>query len=293
MRMSTTKSSEMTTKCTQCGGNGWIVVRKPASLYYGDGNDGVMVDFASPCPSCNGGAVVVDHRKKKANLPSAFYDVVYEDFNWNEYIDEQGRLVDTAKQQRYVGSFLRDFQMWKERGIGLYIWSRTKGSGKTFLASALCNTLIRTEGVKPKFVSVAELIPLAKSANGDKYATSYEADPIRELIDAELLVLDDLGQNSAAFGWLSDILFRICDSRMQRRAVTIVTSNMKIKELNIDQRISDRLNRMLQMIPLPEYCVREKEANSEKIDLFTSLGLMRQKVVDPEPEPEQLTIGGL
>lgn len=276
-------------KCLTCGGIGWIPFEKDAEPYYGEPARGETVEFARRCPDCNGGQAIVEHTKKRAQLPASMYDIEYKDFDWLIYEDDQGRVIDLTKQRQLVELFIREFEEWQTEGIGLYIWSKTKGSGKTFLASAICNTLIKTHHVKPKFISVADLIALEKTASSDKYAGRYEKDPVLELIDCDVLVLDDLGQSNVGGAWLEDILFRIFDSRMQNNAVTIVTSNKKIDQHDLDDRISDRMNSMLQPIPLPDFRVRSRVSATKKRELLTRIGFMRSK----DPQPKQMTFEGL
>ena len=264
----TTKSSEA--KCPECNGNRFILFERPAEEVYGPGFKG-MVTYARKCPACNGGAAYVNTIKKQTNIPSAFYDAEYSAFNWEIY---EGH--DTSEQKRFVDSFVLDHDEWADKGIGLYIWSKMRGTGKTFLASTICNTLIKKKHVKTKFVSVSNLIDLVQESKGSR------SDPIDALCKCDVLVLDDLGQQNAGNGWLTDILFRICDSRMQDKKITIVTSNKKLWELEFDDRILDRLNQMTQMIPLPDYCVRKSEATQDKRDLFKALGLIGKKPSAPE-----------
>lgn len=286
-------------KCKECGGTGWITKLVPSSEAYAYDDEhkeihrGVyedlpahMVEYAAKCPVCNGGEAVIKRKKKRANLPASFYDVKIEAFDWSIYEDDAGRRIDLTKQQQFVTSFLDNFKIWQDSGVGLYIWSKVKGNGKTFLASAICNTLIERYHVASKFVSVSELIFLEKNADKDKNAAQYATDPILELCECDVLVLDDLGQTSAGGAWLEDILFRIFDTRMQNKLITIVTSNKKIDAHQIDDRISDRMNDILQPLPLPDYKVRSAKAKDKKKALLMSLGLMGR----PQPEPQQLTI---
>jgi DNA replication protein DnaC len=73
---------------------------------------------------------------------------------------------------------------------------------------------------------------------------------------------------------LNDILFKIIDARYQKKLVTIFTSNVKVGELNIDDRVRSRIDKLSQLIPLPEYSFRNKEAHEEKLELFKEIGLM-------------------
>lgn len=288
--------------CKECGGTGWLTELVPSAEAYAwdsfgkktikgvyAGETPCMIEYAVKCPVCNGGTAIVTRRRKQANIPAAFYDADMSDFRWDIYEDDAGNKIDLAKQQLFVESFLQNFKEWQDSGIGLYIWSKTKGSGKTFLASAICNTLIKKYHIKSKFVATVNLVSLEKNASRDKYATTYESDPIKELCDCDLLVLDDLGQTASGGGWLEDILFRIFDTRMQKKAVTIVTSNRKMDAHNFDDRISDRMNDSLQPLPLPDYKVRSNNAKARKRTLLTKLGLMGNRGT-PQPDPVQMEL---
>lgn len=274
--------NEQTARCPECGGSGWIYYKAPCPdepAYKGN-----LIDWGKACPLCNGEAAKETHRKKQANIPQAFYNAEFKDFNWTIYKDEQGNPIDLSKQQMYVTSFVNDFADWNKRGIGLYIWSKTRGTGKTYLASAICNTLIKERHLQTRFVSVSALIDMVKDGR------DRPKHPIDELCECDVLVLDDLGQQNGGNEWLTDILFRICDTRMQTQRITIVTSNKKLRELNFDDRILDRLNKMLQPIPLPDYCVRDRESSKAKLELFARLGLMKPKVSIDEDPQERLEV---
>lgn len=266
--------------CKQCSGTGWIFSYKPASDFYGMEAGEQLIEFVSKCPTCSGGHAVVEQRKQRAQLPASYYDAEFPDFDWLAYKDYNGNQIDCSKQQKFATSFVKDFAEWSANGIGLYIWSATKGSGKTYLASCICNTLIKEQHIKPKFVNCLDLVIMDKSADTDKYATAYEKDPIRELCDCDLLVIDDLGK-SHGDSWLQDIVYRIANDRMQRKKPMIVTSNTKIANLPFNDKVKDRLNKM-QQLPLPDCCVREKEFQDEKITLYRKLGLTRSEAKQTE-----------
>ena len=103
---------------------------------------------------------------------------------------------------------------------------------------------------------------------------NYEKNPIEVLCECELLVLDDLGQKKTGENWLDDILFRIIDYRYQHKKVTLITSNIELKKLRLDDRVADRLNKMCQPIPLPDYSFRQKESREKKLEFLKGLGLV-------------------
>lgn len=259
--------------CPRCKGTGKIIIEKHYPELYGDKKP--PVEVAVDCPDCNGGhEVKVYEAKKYADIPASFYDKHMSDFNWKIYIDKDGNTIDLSKQKSFVDSFINNFHKWESKGLGLYIQSNMKGSGKTFLASCICNELMRKYAIRTHFVSAPNLIELSKSGNPEE-TDEYKRDPIKLLCNCKLLVLDDLGQKNTGLEWYQDLLFKIIDKRMNEKSVTVITSNLKNNALPYDDRIFSRIDKMTQFIPLPEYCVRTRESNEEKLLFFRELGLIK------------------
>lgn len=269
-----TYSTKDNSVCPECNGTGYVIRRMSTpetQKLYGDDR---KLDFACDCPSCNGGhAQRVEEAKKRADIPLTFYDKRYESFDWGIYRDSQGKQVNLSQQKKFVDSFLENFDRWDKLGLGLYIWSAMKGSGKTFLASCLCNELMSRYAMRTRFVSASNLLNIAQSGDKNSYS-EYERDPIKFLGNCKLLVIDDLGQKNTGTDWMNDILFRIIDSRYQQKLITIITSNIRTSELSLEDRTVDRINTLCQPIPLPDYCVRSKESNDMKLEFFKELGLI-------------------
>lgn len=258
--------------CPKCKGSGYILVRKctPRSIeLYGKDNP---VDYAEPCPYCNGGEQQkIEDVRVRSNIPTTYYDASLESFKWDCYTDEMKKtIIDTSMQRKIAESFVFDFEKWQEKGIGLYIYSKTRGTGKTFLASCICNSLMVKYKITTKFVSVSDLIDLAK-----QQPRQGEKAPIEVMCECKVLVLDDIGQKSTGAEWLNDILFKIIETRYQNKLVTIFTSNIKSSDLKmLDDRLISRIEKISQNIPLPEDSYRSKQAKDEKKELFKELGIM-------------------
>lgn len=258
-----------TYSCPKCGDTGWAIKKKYVPMY---GHD---VEFAIKCPYCNGGLTKrAESAKQASNIPLTFNDKKYSSFRWDLYRDESGNAVDVEAWKKLVESFLKDYEKWRVRGLGLYISSRTKGSGKTFLASCICNELMETRGIKTRFVRATDLIDISKSADADSIE-AYKRDPIKLLCDCDLLVIDDIGQKKTGYDWMNEILFKIIDTRLTEKRSTILTSNIRLNELDIDSRISERINKSCYDIHLPECNVRSREATEEKKEFLRELGLLR------------------
>ena len=150
--------------CPTCKGTGYVIYSAKCPEVYG--NRDYEVDFATECPACNGGLEQrVETAKKLSNVPVSFSDARYSSFNWNIYQDRSGKTIDMSEHRRLIEDFLKGYADWKAKGIGFYIFSKTKGSGKTFLASCICNELMEIYGLRAKFVKAVELLDISKSAD--------------------------------------------------------------------------------------------------------------------------------
>lgn len=257
--------------CPTCSGTGYEIYKKRCSEVYGNDR---LIEFAHKCPTCNGGlSQRVESVKKMSNIPLAYYDKRYASFDWTIYRDETGKVVNMAKKKRVVDEFLKNYMSWRAKGYGLYIFSKTKGSGKTFLASCICNELMQLYGIRTRFVSATQLLDISKSGEPDS-PDRYKREPIRLLCECGLLVIDDIGQKKTGYDWMNEVCFRIIDERMTGGLVTIFTSNLQVDDLNLDERIIERINKVSLAMSLPEYNVRAKEAHNEKTRFLKDMGLI-------------------
>lgn len=225
------------------------------------------------CPTCNGGFVgMVNNVKRNAGIPTTFYDKRLDAFDWGIYVTDDGAAVDTSSHKRVVENYIEQFETWEEKNMGLYIYSSTKGTGKSFLASCICNELMCTRAIRTRFINAADLIEISQS--GDKNsAEEYKRNPMKLLYECKFLVIDDLGQRKNS-EWLEDILYKLLDERMNNKRMTVITSNVPIQNLPYDDRIADRLNMICIPLHLPEIRIRSKESRDKRREFLTSMGLI-------------------
>lgn len=269
-------------KCQRCGGTGMFMFMQKASEYAKERGvphiykEDWEIPVGKPCPFCNGGfADDVIKVKKSADIPNSFYNKRLSDFDWSVYVSDDGKTIDTSSQQSGVRSFIEQFEIWEKKNMGLYIYSKTKGSGKTFLASCICNELMNKQAIRTRFVSASQLIDISQS--GDKNANDeYKRNPMKLLHECKFLVIDDLGQKNLGNEWLEDILFKLLDDRMVNSRMTMITSNLAIQELPFNERITDRINKLCMPFHLPEICVRSKEIRESRQELLKELNLNKE-----------------
>ena len=241
--------------CPVCNGTTWEIVDQEVR----NGEHVEIIKAARRCTYCNGGHVqTVTEKKIRADIP---VERSLSDFSWSVY------GVDLTREKKIVDSFVSRLSEFEREGLGLFISSKIRGSGKTFLASAIGGELVEKYEASIKFVSASDLLEISKQKQDDG------RDPLDDLISCRVLILDDLGQKLTGRDWLTDVLFRIIDKRYTAKRIMIVTSNVALPELNFDDRIVDRLNAMTVQVRLPEFCVRAREANSRKKQILQRLGI--------------------
>jgi DNA replication protein DnaC len=97
------------------------------------------------------------------------------------------------------------------------------GTGKTHLAVGIIQELIRSKGVSCLFCDYRELLKsIIDSYNPSVQST--EMDILRPVLDAEVLVLDELGAVKPT-QWVWDTVSYVINYRYNEQRTTIVTTN--------------------------------------------------------------------
>ena len=114
------------------------------------------------------------------------------------------------------------------------------GVGKTYLASCVANELER-KGFNTLFLSAFKFNDLCL-----KYHTSFDnsrADGLNAVLDADLLVIDDLGTESVLKNVTLEYLYTVISERMNGGKHTIITTNLNTEQLGLryGERIHSRL----------------------------------------------------
>lgn len=223
-------------------------------LYYENDNAVVKLGFD---------ATYADDRRKRAAIPSIYEGMRAKAFNFNIY----GSDVDNAKN--VVNAFIANFRKFQNKGYGLFIWSKTKGTGKTMLASILLNEAVMRYMTPSKFITVYDYLDMV--AESWKNKSGDISTRLKSIENAPLLVLDDIGIQSVD-KMANDKLFKLIDKRYSKRLVTIYTSNKEIANLGLDDRITSRIEPPRNFIVhLPEVSVRNKDAERKQEEFLSRL----------------------
>ena len=243
-------------------------------LYYELDGRGFFEDEKGYCYALKVTHVRTDQaefRKARAMIPFEYIGLKTHDFKWNVYQE------DTTKAKDILNRYLVHFPAMKEKGMGLYICSGTKGSGKTMLSCCIINEIADKYTLNIKFINVLDLLELTKK--------SYKGDTTLQMVqDAVVLVIDDIGVQLSR-EWTDTVLYRLINERYSNHRVTIYTSNLKIDDLKIDDRIKDRIEATSYIVNLPETPVRKRKSEAEKNNLMDDL--MKKNAPDGAATPSQ------
>jgi DNA replication protein DnaC len=97
------------------------------------------------------------------------------------------------------------------------------GIGKTHLAVAVLRRVITTKGARGLFYDTRDLLRVIRSTYNPLVRTA-EMDILRPVMEADLLVLDDLGSEKTS-EWVEETMNLIVNTRYNERRHTIFTSN--------------------------------------------------------------------
>ncbi len=112
------------------------------------------------------------------------------------------------------------------------------GCGKTHLAAAIANQVLRENLMTVLFAVVPDLLDHLRSTFGPNSEVEYD-ERFEQVRGAQVLVLDDFGTENAT-PWAREKLFQLINHRYNYKLPTVITSNRKPED--IDQRIFSRLS---------------------------------------------------
>lgn len=243
-------------KCPACGGDEWILKTDERGR-----------DIAIECECRKKG--LLSRRMRFADIPEAFASMNLKTFKTDVYRKAESKPV-IITACKTVREYINNFAQYQSRGIGLYIYSSTKGSGKTRIAASIANELMQTLKKQVKFaVSTTILNEIKKS--WDKNSEYTESRLLNHLTTTEILIIDDFGTEKVT-DWVGDKFYHIINERYINKKVTIFTSNESLKTLKYDDRIVNRIKEMTYQIQFPEESVRDYIAESHNQEMLKKIG---------------------
>jgi DNA replication protein DnaC len=224
---------------------------------------------------------------------------------WRENVGRQ-RLADSNIPKRYLHCTLDNFQAYNEsleRAVqqarrvadafpvvsrGLFLEGQP-GVGKTHLAVAVLKQAIEATGARGLFYDTRDLLRVIRSTY-DPAIRTREIEVLGPVVDADLLVLDDLGAEKAS-EWVDETMNLIVNRRYSGQRLTIFTSNYpdipddtdpNSLVYRIGSRMRSRLHEMCDFVVMDAADYRERPENASREDLV-AMWKMRNKAPLPSP----------
>lgn len=209
----------------------------------------------------------------QTGVPPEYYSADLSKFDFGAYKSRMDNF------RKIVMNFVNEFSRWEKQGKGLYLWSRTPGSGKTFLACCLARSLMIKYDLQMRFITAPDYIDMV----GEKIKRARgEEDQTKVFHECDVLVLDDIGAQSGG-EWQRQEIFRLVNDRMETGKITIYTSNMSTDSLNVDSRTRDRIVKASVELQMPEESLQKKESRNGTAAVFTgsSVARIRDREISP------------
>jgi DNA replication protein DnaC len=150
------------------------------------------------------------------------------------------------------------------------------GIGKTHIAVAVLRKVIADKGARGLFYDVRDLLRVIRSTYNPVVRTA-EMDILRPVMEADLLVLDDLGAEKPS-EWVEETMNLIVNTRYNERRPTILTTNYEdlpedagfdSLKVRIGFRLHSRLHEMCEFLEYDGGDYRMMPANGGPDDLTT------------------------
>lgn len=219
--------------CSICHGTGWKSVQ----------DDGVERLTRCDCWRED----VARQMFRAARIPSRYERCDFE--NFQTPTDTLVRALAIAK------GFAESFPV-ADKGL---LFVGPVGVGKTHLATAVLRRVVQRCGARARFYESRDLLRMIRDTYNPVVKTT-ESDVIRPVMEAELLVLDDLGAEKTS-EWVDETMNLIVNTRYNHRRLTLFTTNYpatdpdprslaETLEERVGSRIYSRLHEMCDFVQM-------------------------------------------
>lgn len=161
----------------------------------------------------------------------------FEDFRLSYYPETSPAGFSPREKMQQTFKYCKDYsENFSINSPSLFLFGAT-GLGKTFLSSCIAKELLN-KGHVVVFDSIASLLRVIENEQFNR----AEGDTLSIIINAELVILDDLGSEFQK-SFNDSILYEIINDRINLRKPTIVSTNLSMDELSgrYNERIVSRL----------------------------------------------------
>ena len=197
--------------CEHCGGSGWVITER----------DGVSTARRCECSRASHPAKAWEHAGIPPNYSNDSFD------NFRVPSSQEHPIAHRILQQAMTiaAGYAAEFPNAKPPGL---LFAGDAGCGKTHLAAATVRRLI-DKGFEAVFWDFQTLLEQIR-ASYDPDTRGSNKDAYQSALDAEILLLDDLGAYRSS-EWVEDVVAGIITHRCNHRKPLIATTNLPDEEI--------------------------------------------------------------
>ncbi len=195
--------------CPRCGGTGWKIVER----------EGLSGAARCECSASNRSEALIESAKIPPNYERASLE------NFAVPQDNPIARDGLGHALRQARGFAREFPVVEPPGL---ILIGDPGTGKTHLAVGVMKALLQ-KGHECVFFDYQNLLDRIRSSY-DASSGTTDREAYRTALDADVLVLDDLGAHRVT-EWVEDIVTSIITYRCNQRKPLIATTNLPDPEI--------------------------------------------------------------
>ena len=200
-----------TEQCAQCGGSGWVITER----------DGVSSGRRCDCTRVGRPGIVWE----QSGIPPNYLNDCFDNFSVPDANAHHVAHRILQQAMTTAAGYANEFPHATKPGL---LFAGDAGCGKTHLAVATVRKLIE-KGFDAVFWDYQTLLERIR-ASYDPETRGSNKDAYQSALDAEILLLDDLGAYRSS-DWVEDVVTGLITHRCNHRKPLIATTNLPDEEM--------------------------------------------------------------